>query len=100
MITNHKSVFLQPFLFDNIQHGQANGAGNRVAAKGVEIFHSIVERRGYFRGGYDRCHRMTITNGFAHCDYIRNDALSFKTPEMRAHSTETDLNLICDTDAS
>ena len=36
-------VDLQVFVGDDVQHRQADGAGNRVAAEGAEEFHAVVK---------------------------------------------------------
>ena len=40
---------------------------------------------------------MTVTDGFSHRHYIRDDTLGFKSPKMSADASESDLDLIRDT---
>jgi hypothetical protein len=49
VFANFQRILLQLFIANNVEDGQANGAGNRIAAEGIEVFHAIGERRRNFR---------------------------------------------------
>ena len=34
-------MLLQVFVFQHIQYGQTGGTGNRIATKGIKIFHDV-----------------------------------------------------------
>ncbi len=95
-----QGVLLEAFLADHPKYFEADRAGNRVSSKGVEIFHAIVEGIGNGPRGNDCRQRVAVADGFAHSDDVGNDALGFKSPEMRAGSAKSRLHLIRNADAS
>lgn len=43
--------------------------------------------------GHNCCHGKAVTNSFGHGNYIWNDIVTLKSPEMTARSTKSSLNL-------
>jgi len=100
LLTHFFRIFLQAFVLNHIQHRHADGARNRITAKGVEILHAIVKGIGNFRSGHDSSHGMTVANGFAHGDDVGNTALGLKRPEVGSWSAESHLDLVRNADAT
>ena len=92
-------VFLQVFFFDDFEDGFAHRANDWVAAEGVEV-NSLAEHFGDLRGGDDRGERATVADAFGHGDDVRNDALGFEAPEVRAGAAESGLDFVSDSDAA
>ena len=92
-------ILLQLFVRNHIQHGQRDGAGYRIAAKGIEVLHAADKAGGNLRRGHHGAHRMTVADRLADGDDIRHDALRFERPEMFADPAKTDLHLIGQTRA-
>src|SRR2546427_12212651 len=85
---------------ENIEHGQSRSAGHRIAAKGAEEFHPVVEGSGDFPRR-DHCRqRKRIADGLAQNDDVRNNILRFKTPEVCAETPKAGLHFIGNADSA
>src|SRR5580700_6442219 len=91
-----QSMFLQVFFFENIQNREACRAGYGIPSKRAEKFHAVVERFGDLCSCDYRCERESIANRLAKNDDVRNHALRFESPEMRAEPPKSDLYFIRD----
>ena len=100
VLADSQSVVWQFVFAQHIEHGQTCGARNGIAAEGTEKFHAVGEEVGDFRGGDDGGQREGIPDGFAEHDDVRDDVLSFESPEMGAETAEADLHFVGDADAA
>ena len=97
---NRKRVFLQALVTDNVEHGEANGARDRIAAERGEELHPVRERIGDFARGDNRRHRVAVADGLAHHHDVGHDGLPLEPPEMAPHATKANLHLVGDAEAS
>src|SRR5699024_4868507 len=93
-------VVLQALILDYVEHGQANGAGHRVAAEGIEILHAVGKGSRDLRRGDDRGHGVTVADRFAEGDDVRDGILDLGCPECFAGATEADLHFVGDSDTA
>src|SRR6266487_688685 len=95
-----QGVLLKLLFLDNIEHCQPDGAGDGVAAEGIEVLHAIVERSGDF-GRRHYCGKgMPVADGLAQGDDIGDDALRLEAPEVRANASKTYLHFVCNAAAA
>ena len=59
-------------VFNHIQYSEANGCGNRVAAKGIEVIKLPGELFSDSRRGDDRGQWVSVTDRLAHGYDVRN----------------------------
>ncbi len=93
-------VRLQALFLDHVEHRQADGAGDRVAAEGAEELHAVGERVGDLRRGDDGRHRVAVADRLAEDDDVRHHALGLEGPELAADAAEADLHLVGDAEAA
>src|SRR5215472_5747490 len=96
-VTDSKGILLQMLLFEHIQDRQARRAGDRIAPKGAEEFHAIVEARRNFGSRNNSRKRKRVPDWLAQNDDVGHNTLSFKTPEMCADSAKAHLDFVCNT---
>ena len=87
---------LQPLLLDDVEHGEAGGAGDGVAAERAEELHAVVERVGDLARRHHGAEREAVPDRLAEHHDVRHDALSLEAPEVRAQPAEARLHLVRD----
>ena len=100
MVAGIEGVALQVVIGDDVEYLQADRAGDRVAAEGVEVFHAVVEGGGDCRCGDNSAQRVSIGDRLAHSDDIGNDAAQLERPEVTADAAEARLHFVGDADAA
>ena len=96
IVADFQCIFTQPITLDDIEDGKTRSAGHRIAAKCIEILHTIVETISDLPRGHHGRHWMTIADRLAHRDNIRHDILQLECPPVTANATEPDLHFISD----
>ncbi len=91
---------LKIFVAKDVEDSKAGGTGDRISAEGAEELHAVVERGGNFGSGDNGGERKGVSNGLAKDGDVRNNALGFKTPEVRAEPPEANLNFVGNADAA
>ncbi len=99
VVAHVEGVFLQVFFFDDFEDGFAHRANDGVAAEGVEV-NSLCEHFGDLRRRDDCGERAAVADAFGHGDDVRDDALGFEAPEMRAGAAEASLDFVGNGDAA
>ena len=89
---------MEPLYLHDIENGQPRGAGDGVAPEGAEELHAVGEGGGDRLGRHDGGQREAVPDRLAEDDDVRNDRLRLEPPEMRAQSSESDLDLVGDAD--
>src|SRR5262245_6743821 len=98
--SNTQRIFLQTFISQHVEDGQAHRAGNWIATEGAEKFHSIVECVRDF-APCDNCSEgKGIADRLTEHNDVRHGMLRFESPEVRAEPAETDLYFVGDADAA
>ena len=70
-----------------------------VSAEGVEV-NALRQRGGDFRRRHDRRQRTAVADALGHSHDVGNNALRFKSPEMRAGAAKAGLHFVRDADAA
>src|SRR5262249_1830381 len=100
VVTDSLCVVLQILVAQNIQHRKAGCTSYWIAAERAKEFHTSGEGRSDFLRRDNRSQRKCVADWFTENGDVRNDALRFKSPKMRAQPSKTDLNFVSNADAS
>ena len=99
IVSELEGVFLQLLLLDDLEHGLADGADDRVAAEGVEV-DLLGHRGGDLRRRDDGRQRGPVADALGQRDDVRNDAMRLEAPEVRAGPTKARLDFVGDAHAT
>ena len=86
-------VFLQLLLLDYLQHSLADGGGNRIPAKSIEV-NSLGQHTSNLWSRDDRGERAPVADPFGHRHDIGNNPLLFESPKMAAGPAKTRLDFV------
>ena len=93
-------VALQLFVLDDVEDGQARGAGYRAAAESVEVLPAVVEGRGHLAGGDDSAEWVAVADRLAEAEHVGSCILRLERPEVAAYAAEADLHFVGDSDGA
>ena len=86
----------EPLALDHVEHGRADGGGDRGAGEGREEVPALGELRGDRRGRDHGAHRVAVAHRLAERDDVGHDAVLGKAPERLADAAEPRLHLVGD----
>src|ERR1700730_9472838 len=99
MLAYVKRVLLKMLAINDLKDSASLRTDNWISAKGVEM-NARGKRLRDLGLGHDRGKRHTVADALRHRYDIRNYALRFKSPIVRAGPSKTRLNFVRDADAA
>ena len=87
-------VLLEALVAQDVEDGQADRAGDRIAAVRVEILHSVGERCGDLGGRDHRAERVAVADRLSQRHDVGHDALGLESPDVRPDPAESHLHLV------
>ncbi len=98
--THGARIGLKAFAFQDVEDRHSRGAGDGIAAEGVEVARLAAERLHDLRLDHHGGDGMTVAHRLAHGDDVRCEAVALETPQLVARAAEARLHFVGDEQAS